>query len=73
VKAFDVYRDLCDISQMVGYCEIKPTEHAVSWQKDTDSKLLQSLSALAPTLRTSTMTSKDDVWPTFKKFFGSDS
>ena len=73
VKAFDVYRDLCDISQMVGYCEIKPTEHAISWQKDTDSKLLQSLSALAPTLRTSTMNSKDDVWPTFKKFFGSDS
>ena len=70
VKAFDKYRDLCAISQMVGYCEIKPPGSTPAWSKDNTSKLMNSLMALAPTLRTSTLTGKQDVWPTFTRFFG---
>lgn len=71
-KAFDMYRELCDISQMVGYCEIKPKGSTPAWQSDSTSKLLKSISVLTPTLRTALMVSKEDVWPTFKKFFGSE-
>ena len=68
-KAFDKYRDLSAISQMTGYCEIKPTGTTPAWQKD-NSRLFRDLQALSPKVRTSILNSKDDVWPTFKKFFG---
>jgi len=71
-KAFDMYRDLCDISQMVGYCEIKPKGSTPAWQSDSASKLMNNLKALSPVLRTATLVSKDDVWPVFSKFFGSE-
>ena len=71
-KAFDMYRELCDISQMVGYCEIKPKGSTPAWQSDSASKLMKSIEALAPKLRTSSIVSKEDVWPVFKKFFGSE-
>jgi uncharacterized sporulation protein YeaH/YhbH (DUF444 family) len=67
-----MYRELCDISQMVGYCEIKPKGSTPAWQSDSDSKLMKNLSALAPILRTANLVSKEDIWPTFTKFFGSE-
>lgn len=69
-KAFDKYRDLCSISQMVGYCEIKPKGSSPAWDKGGESALMNDLKALAPTLRTSLLTGKDSVWPTFLQFFG---
>jgi sporulation protein YhbH len=71
-KAFDMYRELCGISQMVGYCEIKPKGTTPAWQADGPSKLMKNFAALAPVLRTATLVSKDDVWPVFSKFFGSE-
>lgn len=70
VKAFDTYRELCSLSQMVGYCEIKPKGTVPAWQSDADSKLIKSLAALSPVLRTASIVSKEDIWPVFKKFFG---
>ena len=69
-KAFDKYRDLCSISQMVGYCEIKPKGSSPAWDKGGESALMSDLKALEPTLRTSLLTGKESVWPTFLKFFG---
>jgi len=70
VKAFDKYRELSFISQMVGFCEIKPHGSVPAWSKETNSKVYRDLQALAPKLQTASITSKEDIWPTFKKFFG---
>lgn len=70
VKAFDMYRELCSITQMVGFCEIRNDAERMAWQKDTDSSLFSNLFALAPKLKTSVIKSKNDIWPTFTKFFG---
>jgi len=67
-KAFDKYRALCDVSQMVGYCEILPKETTPVWMKET--WLSKNLPALAPKLRNATLRDKSDIWPVFKKFFG---
>jgi sporulation protein YhbH len=67
-KAFDKYRELCDVSQMVGYCEILPKETTPAWMKET--WLSKNLPALAPKLRNATLRDKSDIWPVFKKFFG---
>lgn len=72
-KAFDMYRELSFMSQMIGYCEIKPPGSTPAWSTDNESKLLKSLRALAPKVRASTLIGKDSVWPTFLKFFGGDS
>lgn len=69
-KAFEMYSKICEYSQMVGYCEIKLTEHAAAWNKEKESGLLKKLRNLAPTLRVSTLTGKYDIWPTFVRFFG---
>ena len=60
-------------SQMFGYCEIGPE---VSYKDDELSWVSSSkLSSVYKThidkkLRMARMTSKKDVWPAFKKFFG---
>lgn len=69
-KAFDKYAELSSKCQMVGYCEIIPSEIVLKWKMDNRSKLHVMLQALAPSLKTSLIHSKDDIWPTFKKFFG---
>lgn len=66
--ALDAYRELCDMCQMVGYCEIKPTDVTPAW--DREGWLFKNLPSLAPKLRHSLIKSKSDIWPTFKKFFG---
>lgn len=69
-KAFDKYRDLVSISQMIGYCEIKPTDSTPLWVKESGDGLTRLLSALTPKLKIACIKSKDDIWPTFLKFFG---
>jgi len=71
-KAFDKYAELASKCQMVGYCEIIPSEIMLKWKLDHRSKLFVMLQALAPSLRTSLIHGKEDIWPTFKKFFGGD-
>jgi sporulation protein YhbH len=71
-KAFDMYRDLAAISQLVGFCEIKPPGSTPAWSKETSSKIFRDIQALAPKVITALLGSKEDVWPTFKKFFGSE-
>jgi len=70
IKAFDVYRELCSVAQMIGFCEIKNDAERMAWQKDENSTLFISLAALHPTLKTSIIKSKNDIWATFTKFFG---
>ena len=70
VKAFDTYRELCSITQMIGFCEIKTNAEKMAWEKEGNSSLFTSLSALGPTLKTSVIKSKNDIWATFTKFFG---
>jgi sporulation protein YhbH len=71
-KAFDMYRDLAAISQVVGFCEIKPPGSTPAWSKETSSKIFRDIQSLAPKVITALLGSKEDVWPTFKKFFGSE-
>jgi len=71
-KAFDMYRDLAAISQLVGFCEIKPPGSTPAWSKETSSKIFRDIQTLAPKVITALLGSKEDVWPTFKKFFGSE-
>jgi len=67
-KAFDKYKQLSEISQMIGYCEILIRETTPVWMKDT--WLSKNLPSLAPKLKTSVIRNKEDIWPVFKKLFG---
>ena len=69
-KAFDKYAELSAICQMVGYCEIIPSDIVLKWKVDHRSKLCTMLNALSPKLKTATIHDKDDIWKTFNKFFG---
>jgi len=69
--AFDAFKSLAAISQMVSYCEIKPTSERVAWESDKSSELFNMLSKLRDEkLRTFTFNSADDIWSTFRKMFG---
>lgn len=72
-NAVDKYTELCEVAQMIGYCEIKLHEHRIAWQKDDENvaDLYDRLTMLAPTLKTYTMEDKQDIWRAFEHFFGS--
>jgi sporulation protein YhbH len=70
--AFEEFKKLCDMSQMVGYCEIKPPEFQPAWSQGGLGPLAKKLSALSPKMRISLIETKNDIWSSFKKFFGNE-
>lgn len=71
-KAYDEFKNLCEISQMVGYCEIKPPAHQPAWSSGGFSTLGKSLEKMGPKFRSAIIETKNDIWNAFKKFFGSE-
>ena len=71
-NAFEEFKKLCDMSQMVGYCEIKPPEFQPAWSQGGLGPLAKKLSALSPKMRISLIETKNDIWSSFKKFFGNE-
>lgn len=69
--ALNAFRSLSSISQMVGYCEIRPTVERAAWESEKSSELFNMLSRLQDEkLKTFIFNSADDIWPTFRKMFG---
>jgi sporulation protein YhbH len=69
--ALNAFKSLSSISQMVGYCEIRPSAERAAWESEKSSELFNMLSRLQDEkLKTFILNSADDIWPTFKKMFG---
>jgi len=67
-KAAEMYRRLCQISQLVGYVEIKPESEAVKWLKE--SSMMSIMSNIGKPMKAVLVTKALDIWPAFSKFFG---
>ena len=70
-RANKAFNELSEISQMVGYCEIKPKANEIGWNSDKDaSVLMKMIDAMnIPNLKIAMLADKDDIWPTFIYFF----
>jgi sporulation protein YhbH len=69
--AVEAFKKISTISQMTCYCEIQPPEDIPNWRNSKNSTLFNSLNNLGiDKLKTSSLWSEADIWPTFKKLFG---
>ena len=68
VKASRALKELC---QMYCYCEIVPIDEDTKWGLATDSSMMQHYKPLVDKKFVSVkISTKKDVWPSFKKVFG---
>jgi sporulation protein YhbH len=60
-----------DFSQLFGYCEINPEERKGEWFEESRlSKVYESGQLTGRKMKIVTITSKNDIWPSFKALFG---
>jgi len=64
-KFIELARELKDICQLYGYCEIEPERH---YNQDKLHTTLQPL--VGPKLKTVRVVEKSDVWPAFRTLMG---
>lgn len=67
-KTLTLTKKVASMCQLYGYCEIEPSETAIKW---LDSETgLSKLYEDHYEIKTAKITSKEEVWPAFKAFFG---
>jgi sporulation protein YhbH len=70
-EAFDAFKELSNICQLLCYTEIALEGERPSWQSDKTSKLWNMLSKIeGGKLRLGLLGSAQDIWPSFKRLFG---
>jgi sporulation protein YhbH len=69
-KARGLIEKLQHLCQFIGYCEVEPMEERIKWNRG-DSGLLELYSGIfATNVKSAKITTKTEIWPAFKKFFG---
>ena len=69
-KTIELTKRLKDISQLYGYCEIRPEGESFAWNNG-DSELQKSYVHLQDSrLKIVNIKKPQDIWPSFKKLFG---
>ena len=68
-KTLAAAENIRDSAQLFGYCEINPDGEKSSWFEDSRlSKVYESISSKK--MKIVSITSKSDIWPSFKQLFG---
>lgn len=61
---------LKEMCQFIGYCEVEPSDERIKWMSGNTS-LFEVFSGIpAGNVKQARITSKIDIWPAFKEFFG---
>ncbi len=68
VKTLALTKKIASLCQLYGYCEIQPSSSQLAWL-DGESGLGKLYEGHYD-IKTTRITSKKDVWPAFKQFFG---
>jgi uncharacterized protein len=72
-KANVLAKELKDISQMYGYCEIEPSAERLKWLADSESKLSNAFKHLEDDkFKIVKIFHKNDIWTAFRKLFEKD-
>ena len=57
--------------QFIGYCEVEPIEERIKWANENSTTLFEIFSSfLGHGIKQTRISSKADIWPAFKSFFG---
>jgi len=69
-KVKDYIQKLKEICQFIGYCEVEPSAEKIKWMTESTSLSDVYKDIHAPNVKQARITSKTDIWPAFKDFFG---